>query len=445
MKHKTRRAKPKSGKHAFELVEEVLDGEVPEGSEARLRGWIHRSREQGGIVFIMLRDATGVIQAAVKKGALPEKEFRDAEKALIESSVELSGTVRKDARAPGGYEIQAKAFRVTHFSEAFPIAKDQSTEFLLDVRHLWLRSQKLTNVMKARHFIVKYLRDFFDEQGFWEVAPPILTKAGCEGGSTLFRLNYFGDEVYLTQSSQLYNEAFITALEKVFVLAPSFRAEKSRTTKHLTEYWHLEAEEAHYDNEDNMRLQEEMISFVCRKLCDENSALLEAVGRKPDDLLVVEPPFPRMPYDKAIEELRAGGVKKEWGDDIGAEDEKVLTEPLDKPLFVTNYPKKIKPFYMEIAPDGEHALCADVLAPKGHGEIIGGSQRIWEYDKLVARMKEEKLNLKNYDWYLDLRKYGSVPHSGFGLGIERFVKWLLDLEHIRDAVPFPRVINRAYP
>jgi len=373
----------------------------------------------------------------VKKGA---KGFDDAVKALIESSITVTGTVKKDGRAPGGYELQATDFRVTHFSETFPITKDQSTEFLLDVRHLWLRSQHLTNMLKARHFIVKYLREFFDEQGFWEISPPIITKSGCEGGSTLFSLDYFGEKAYLTQSGQLYNEAFITALEKVFILAPSFRAEKSRTVKHLTEYWHLEEEAAYFDNEDNIRLQEEMISYAAQTFARKNTDLLVHFNRKPEELLVVEPPFERMSYEEAIKKC---GLK--YGDDFGAPDEVTLTKELDKPLFVKNFPKEMKPFYMAIAPDGKHALNSDLLAPRGHGEIIGGSQREWEYDKLVSRMKAEGLNMKDYEWYLDLRRYGSVPHSGFGLGVERLVKWMLNLEHIRDAVAFPRVINRAYP
>ncbi|PIT85610.1 asparagine--tRNA ligase [Candidatus Micrarchaeota archaeon CG10_big_fil_rev_8_21_14_0_10_59_7] len=416
----------------------ILAGRVEEGESVTVRGWIYRTRSSGGVAFVVVRDPSGVIQCAVKKGA--SKGFEDSVKALIESSVRVTGTVKKDSRAPGGYELQATDFRVTHFSETFPITKDQSTEFLLDVRHLWLRSQHLTNVLKARHFIVKYLRDFFDGEGFWEISPPIITKAGCEGGSTLFELDYFGEKAYLTQSGQLYNEAFITALENVFVLAPSFRAEKSRTIKHLTEYWHLEEEAAYFDNDDNMRLQEEMVSYVAQEFAKKNADLLVHFKRKPEELLVVEPPFERMTYEDAVKKC---GLK--YGDDFGAPDETSLTEGMDKPVFVKNFPKEMKPFYMAVAADNKHALCADLFAPEGHGEIIGGSQREWEYDKLVSRMKKDGLDLKDYEWYLDLRRYGSVPHSGFGLGIERLVKWMLNLEHIRDAIAFPRVINRAYP
>ena len=421
-------------------ISEVLEGKR---QSVTLRGWIHRKRVQGNLIFLSLRDSSGTIQIAVKKDAVSEKEFKDAEKALIESSIVVEGEVKKDERAPEGFEIQVKSFHVIHFSEIFPISKDKSTEFLLDVRHLWLRSTHLTNVMKARAEIVKDLRLFFDERKFVEVAPPMITTSACEGGSTLFEFDYFGQKAYLTQSGQLYNEAFITALETVFILAPSFRAEKSRTVKHLTEYWHLEEEAAFFDNEDNMKLQEEMVEFVAQRLS--KNPLLKHFNRKPEELKLVKTPFHRLSYDKAIDKLNSLGCKTEWGDDFGVEHEGLLTKGLEKPLFVYEWPRKTKAFYMEIADDGEHVKNADMLAPEGHGELIGGSERIWEYDKLLQRMKEQKLYVKDYEWYLDLRKYGSVPHSGFGLGIERFVKWLLNLEHIRDAIPFPRVINRAYP
>jgi len=419
-----------------------------EGKEVALRGWIYRKRGSGGVLFIVLRDSSGVMQCAVKKDRVSEKSWNDAEKALIESSVWVKGIVKKDSRAPSGFELQATDFGVTHFSEIFPISKDQSTEFLLDVRHLWLRSQKLTNVMKVRDYAQRYFREFFQKNGFWEISPPIITKAGCEGGSTLFEVNYFGEKAYLTQSGQLYNEVFITALEKVFIYAPSFRAEPSRTVKHLAEYWHLEMEAAYYHNEDNMKFQEEMISYVCNKLAENHADLLRFFGRDPAEMAAVKPPFDRLDYDDAIKYLNEHGIKKEFGDDFGAEDEKVLTGHLKKPIFITGYPKKIKAFYMKTDPKRpDRVLCADMLAPEGHGEIIGGSERIWELDELLARMNEQDPPLKeeDYKWYVDLRRYGSVPHSGFGMGMERFLKWVLKLDHIRDAVPFPRVINRCYP
>ncbi len=429
----------------FKHISEVMSPKF-EGKEARVRGWIHRKRSGGGMQFIVVRDSTGIIQVAVKKDAVGERAWNDAEEALIESSVNVNGIVKSDKRAPGGYELAASDFSAVQKSEIFPISKDQSTEFLLDVRHLWLRSQKLTNIMKARHHIVAYLREFFYAREFWELAPPIITKSGCEGGSTLFNLKYFDTEAYLTQSGQLYNEAFITALEKVFVLAPSFRAEPSRTVRHLTEYWHLEPEMAYYDNKMNMELQEEMIEYVCQKLAKEHAELLLALGRKPEDLQKVKKPFKRMSYADAIDFLAKKGMKIAGSKDFGADEEEALTKGLDKPVFVHNYPKSVKAFYMREDPDNPGtALCADLLAPEGHGEIIGGSERIWQLDELLARMKEEKMNTKDYEWYIDLRRYGSVPHSGFGLGIERLVKWLLNLDHIRDAIPFPRTINRVYP
>jgi len=419
-----------------------------DGKEAAVRGWIYRKRGSGGMLFIVIRDASGVMQCAVKKDKVPEKSFQDAEKALIESSVWVKGTVKEDKRAPGGFELQASDFGVTQFSEIFPISKDQSTEFLLDVRHLWLRSQKLTNVMKVRDYATRYFREFFQQKGFWELAPPIITKAGCEGGSTLFEVDYFGEKAYLTQSGQLYNEVFITALEKVFIFAPSFRAEPSRTVKHLTEYWHLEMEAAYYGNEENMKFQEEMVSYVCNKLAEEHPDLLKFFGRDPADLLAIKAPFDRIDYQDAIDYINGHGGKKTYGDDFGAEDEKILTGHLKKPIFITGFPKEIKAFYMREDPGKPgRVLCADLMAPEGHGEVIGGSERIWELPELLRKMKEQDppLEEKDYQWYVDLRKYGSVPHSGFGLGMERFVKWVLNLDHIRDAIPFPRVINRCYP
>lgn len=415
------------------------------GKEVGLRGWVYRKRSSGGVQFIVLRDSTGVIQIAVKKENVSEKEYEDVDKALIESSIAVRGVVKEDKRAPGGYEVEAKKVSVTSFSEPFPITEHQSTELLLDLRHLWIRSQRLTNIMKARHYMVNYLREFFVSKGFWEVAPPIITQSACEGGATVFPIQYFEQKAYLTQSAQLYLEGLIYSLEKVFCFIPAFRADRSRTVRHLSEYWTLEPEMAYYNSEQNIQLQEEMISYVCKKMANHRE-LLEYFGRNPKELAGVEPPFKRLSYDEALEELAKKGVRKEWGDDMGVEDEKVLTAEAKKPIVVYNYPKKAKAFYMRINPDNpETVLNNDMLAPEGHGEIIGGSERIWEYGELMERMKEQGLNLKEYGWYIDLRKYGSVPHSGFGLGVERLLKWLLNLEHIRDAIPFPRTINRVYP
>jgi asparaginyl-tRNA synthetase len=301
--------------------------------------------------------------------------------------------------------------------------------------------------MKARDSTVRYLREFFFSKEFMEFAPPIITKAGCEGGSTLFPIKYFDDEAYLTQSGQLYAEVFIYTYPLVFILAPSFRMEPSRTVKHLAEYWHLEPEMAWYDQKMNEKLQEEMLEFVCQKMAKEHADLLEIVGtRKPEELKKVKGPFPQMTYEDAVDAVRKKGMKFEAGDDFGADEEQVLTAGLEKPLFITHFPLKLKSFYMREDPDDKgKALAADLLAPQGHGELIGSSERIWELDELLKRMKQEKMDVKDYQWYIDLRKYGSVPHSGFGLGVERLVKWVLNLDHIRDTIPFPRVINRVYP
>jgi asparaginyl-tRNA synthetase len=422
--------------------------ERQEGKEVTVRGWVHRQRTGGNMVFAVIRDPTGVIQVAIKKDKVSDKDWKDANDAYVESSLTVKGVVKKDDRAPGGYELQATGFSLISRGEPFPIAKDLSEEYLLDIRHLWMRSQKMTSIMKARHHIVNYLRDFFNKDGFYEIAPPIITKSGCEGGSTLFEMDYFGDKAYLTQSSQMYAEVFVFSLGKVFVLAPSFRAEKSRTIRHLAEYWHLEPEMAFYDQKMNMELQEQMVEYAVQNMVKHHPDLLKACGRDPEDLAKVRIPFERMDYSKAVDRVNELGGKMEHGQDFGADEEAILTKTAIKPIFVHNFPKDIKAFYMREDPHKPGTvLNSDLLGPGGHGELIGGSERIWQYDELIARMKEQGLdkNLVDYQWYIDLRRYGSVPHSGFGLGVERFVKWILNLDHIRDAIPFPRTITRCYP
>jgi asparaginyl-tRNA synthetase len=429
----------------YAKISSILDGSH-NNSKVKVRGWVHRSRTSGGLAFIVVRDSSGILQCAVKKDAVGEQAFAEASSAYIESTILIEGTVKEDKRAPGGYELAATGVQLVAKGEPFPIAKDQSVEFLLDTRHLWLRSQRLTAIMKGRYYITKYLRDFFDKEGFFELAPPIITQAGCEGGSTLFEMNYFGQAAFLTQSSQLYAEVFTTALEKVYVWAPSFRAEPSRTVRHLCEYWHLEPEMAFYNQKMNMEVQEKMLEYVCQNLAKNHADLLQSLGREPEKLKAVRTPFKRMMYSEAVELAQKRGANIKMGQDIGADEEALLTKDEDKPIFVTNFPKDIKAFYMREDPDNlGTVLNADVLAPEGHGEIIGGSERIWELDELMARMKQEKLQVKDYQWYVDLRKYGTFPHSGYGLGIERLVKWTLGLDHIRDAIPFPRVVNRVYP
>ncbi len=424
------------------ILHEKLDGK-----DIALRGWVHRHRVSGNMVFAVMRDPTGILQITIKKDKVGEKDWKDANSAYVESSFTVTGRVKKDDRAPGGYEIEATGFTLISRGEPFPIAKDLSDEYLMDIRHLWMRSQKMNNIMKARHHIVNYLREFFEVEGFYEVAPPIITKSGCEGGSTLFEMDYFGEKAYLTQSSQMYAEVFVFSLGKVFVLAPSFRAEKSRTIRHLAEYWHLEPEMAFYDYKMNMDLQESMVKYAVGKMVGNHSELLKACGRDPEDLrTTIEKPFERMDYAAAVEEVNELGGKMDFGQDFGADEEALLTKGAPAPMFVTKFPKEIKAFYMKEDPNNpEFVLNNDLLAPSGHGEIIGGSERIWHYDELIARMKEQNLKVEDYQWYVDLRRFGSVPHSGFGLGIERFVKWTLNLDHIRDAIPFPRTINRCYP
>ncbi|MDI6708132.1 MAG: asparagine--tRNA ligase [Candidatus Thermoplasmatota archaeon] len=429
----------------FVDIEKLLTGSY-EGRVAIIRGWIYRKRSSGKILFVLVRDSTGVIQTAVSKENVKAQEFEHAEKALIESSVKVEGTVVKDSRAPGGYELRASKFEVISFADVFPITEHQSEEFLLDKRHLWIRSRELTNVMKIKASLLKYAREWFEQNNFCEVTPPTITPSACEGGSTVFEFNYFDQKAYLSQSAQLYLEALIYSLEKVWSLTPSFRAEKSKTTRHLAEYWHLEAEAAWVDNNENMRLQEDLISYICQKLGRYRAVELKAFNRSAETLLKIEAPFKRFTYEECIKILQNKGFDIEYGADFGAKEERELSLLDPKPIFVTSYPKEIKAFYMKENPQDKRTyLCADMLAPEGYGEIIGGSERETDVDKLIERLKAENANLANYEWYLDLRRFGSVPHSGFGLGIERMLKWICKLEHIRDATPFPRTITRAYP
>lgn len=426
-------------------IRELLSKGV-EGQEYEIRGWIYRTRSSGSIVFTVIRDATGVMQCTVKKSAVPPDQFQAASRALLESAVKCSGILRKDERAPGGYELQATSFQVLHFAEPFPITATHSDVFLLENRHLWVRSREQNAIMRVKGALLHGAREWFRENDFHEVTPPVLTKNACEGGTTLFSLRYFDDQAYLSQSAQFYLEALCMSLEKVYALTPSFRAEKSRTPRHLTEYWHLEAEEAFAGNEENMRIQEELVSAMVAEAVRYSRDELQLLGRNADELKEIQPPFERITYSEALEILARKGRELSWGDDFGTEEERLLTVDRSKPMFVVNFPKSIKPFYMKENEDDPRTYrCDDMLAPEGYGEIIGGSERETDYSKLVMRMKEQNLPLEPYAWYLDLRRYGSVQHSGFGLGVERVVRWLCKLEHIRDAVPFPRTPSRIYP
>jgi len=430
-------------------VSEILSGKHV-NEEVTIRGWLHNKRSSGGIHFFLIRDGTGIIQCTIKKDRVDNETFEAAKKLTQESAIELTGTVKEDKRAPGGYEIQASNLRVIHRAEdRFPIAKKyHGPDFLLDNRHLWIRSQKMQRILQIRAKLLKAAREWLEENGFTEFHAPILITAACEGGATLFTVKYFDREAYLTQSWQLYAEAAIASLGKIYTIAPSFRAEKSRTRRHLTEFWHLEVEVPWCDLNGIMKIEEDLLTHILHSLGRDTVSArnLEALGRSLKDLLNIEPPFPRITYDEAVEILNRDGIKFEWGDDLGWVEEKHLTLKFDRPFFITHYPKTAKAFYHKPDPARpEVTLSADLLAPEGYGEITGGGQRIDNLDELLERIKENNLNPEDYKWYIDLRRYGSVPHAGFGLGVERTVAWICKLDHIRDAIGFPRLINRVYP
>jgi len=417
-------------------------------SKVTVRGWVQNKRSSGGIIFLLLRDGSGVIQCTLRKGAVDDSVFEQFLSAKIESTAKLEGIVKPDLRAPGGRELQVQGGVVESPAlEDFPIAKQfHGPDFLLDQRHLFIRSDKMRAMLKIRASILSTTRLWFDSHGYTEVQVPTLTSAAVEGGSTLFEVKYFDEKAYLTQSWQLYAEAMIASVGKIYTVAPSFRAERSRTRRHLTEYWHIEAEAPWCDLDGIIRVEEELLSEIVERLTKQCSAELALFERKLEDLQRAKASFPRITYDDALKLI--GGEKSgiKWGDDLGYEQEKMLTEHFDRPFFVTGYPKKAKAFYHKPDPKRpDVTLSVDMLAPEGYGEITGGGQRIEEYDALIKRMNEEGLDPKSYSWYLDLRKFGSVPHSGFGMGLERVVAWVCKLDHIRDAIAFPRLINRTYP
>ena len=420
---------------------------MPEGSEARVRGWVYRKRDLGGKIFIVVRDSEGIIQVVVDRSTAPREAVQAAEEATIESAVEAWGRVAPDPRAPGGAELRAEGFVLHSRAEDFPIKGGEGVDYLLDVRHLWIRSRRLTAVWRIRHTALKAMREYLESNGWWEVSPPILTQSAVEGGATLFEVNFFGKKAYLSQSAQFYLEALIYSLERVWSLTTSFRAERSRTRRHLYEYWHLETEEAWARMRDSMRVAAELTAAAVRGVLEERLEELSLLKRDTERLeAAARPDYPSITYDEAIELLKRRGVSIEWGDDLGADEERVLTEYFETPFFVTHFPKHIKSFYMKIDPGRpEVVLGFDLLAPEGYGEIIGGSEREDRYEVLLARIREEGLDPRDYEWYLDLRRYGSVPHSGFGLGVDRLVMWVAGLDHIRDSIPFPRFRDRIYP
>jgi asparaginyl-tRNA synthetase len=413
-----------------------------------IRGWLHHTRTGGGILFLQVRDGTGIIQCTMKKDRMDAKEFERLSAVPIESTIEISGAVRKDPRAPRGYEIAVDTMTVLFpAEEGFPIAKKyHGPDFLLDNRHLSIRSPKPLAMMRLRARLIDEARRWLADHGFLEVQVPILVNAAVEGGSTLFEVKYFNQKVYLTQSWQLYAEAMISSVGKIFTLAPSFRAEKSRTRRHLTEYWHLEVEEPWLELDGLMRLEEELVTHMCQSLREQMPEELKLLGRDPTELANVKPPFPRITYDEAVRLIQKSRSDFKWGTDMGWEEEKVLTDSFEIPFFVSHYPKGIKAFYhMPDPKNSKVTLSTDLLAPEGFGEITGGGQRIHDLKQLLDRIKEENLNAEDYKWYIELRRYGTVPHSGFGMGIERILAWICKLEHIRDAIAFPRLINRVYP
>ena len=421
-----------------------------DGEEVTLRGWVHNKRSSGKIQFVILRDGTGYIQGVIVKNAVSPQVFADADTLTHESSIELTGKVRADSRAPSGFELDVRGLKIyqeVSKDEPFPITpKEHGIEFLMDHRHLWIRSTRQRAILKVRHEIIKAVRDFFDDDGFTLCDTPVLTPAACEGTTTLFEVKYFEDKAFLTQSGQLYNEATAEALGKVYCFGPTFRAEKSKTRRHLTEFWMVEPEVAYATVEDMMDLAERMITFVVQRCLVRRSEELKALERDLSKLEKVSVPFPRISYDEAVALLQKHGSEIQWGSDFGGGDETIISQQFDKPVMVHRYPTAVKAFYMEPDPARpEVALCVDVLAPEGYGEIVGGGQRIASYDLLAQRIKEHDLPREAFEWYLDLRKFGSVPHSGFGMGIERAVTWICGLEHVRETIPFPRMLYRLNP
>ncbi len=413
-----------------------------------IHGWVHRERKQKDMIFLVVRDSTNIIQCVIKQDKVTKKEWEDSNKILIESSLEIEGEIKEDKRAPTGYEIQVSKINVIQFAEIFPINKDQSPELLLDNRHLWLRSRKMTSILKIRSTIFKAIHDYFRNEGFYEFQSPIIQSVQCEGGSTLFNVDYFGKKLFLAQTWQLYAEPAIFALEKVYCIAPSFRAEKSKTSRHLTEYWHAEMEQAWASFKDIQDHGENLIKNIVKEVLENNKEELKLLER---DVKKLEPilkkPFPRMTYTDALKILKEKcKIKIDWGKDLRTIEEDELSKLYDTPIIVTHYPKVVKAFYMKEDPkDTKVVFGCDFIAPEGYGEIIGGSEREPDKDKIISRLKEQGENPKNYEFYLDTRKYGSVPHGGFGMGVERIISWICGLDNIKDAIPYPRTMLRYVP
>jgi len=418
------------------------------GEHVTIKGWLHNRRSSGKIHFLILRDGSGFIQAVMSKAAVGEELFKTADHLSQETSVIVTGTVRADPRAPSGYEIDVKELDVVGPSHDFPITpKEHGVDYLLDRRHLWIRTERQQSILRVRHEIINAVREYLNARGFILADTPIFTPAACEGTTTLFPAQYFEDQTaYLTQSGQLYNEANAMALGRVYCFGPTFRAEKSKTRRHLTEFWMVEPEMAYADLDDVMNLAEDLVVSVIARVLEARRRELKVLERDTARLEAVQKPFPRMSYDDAVRTLQAKGLPTQWGGDFGGPDETALSEGFDRPVMVHRYPAGVKAFYMKPDPGRpELALGVDMLAPEGYGEIIGGGERLADLDLLLKRIEEQKLPREAFEWYLDLRRYGSVPHGGFGMGIERVVAWICGLEHVRETIPFPRMLYRLYP
>jgi asparaginyl-tRNA synthetase len=419
------------------------------GEEVTLRGWLYNRRSSGKVHFLLIRDGTGICQCVASKADVGDDAFAAADHMGQETSLEVTGAVREDKRAPGGIELTLRTLAEVAPSADYPITpKEHGVAFLLDRRHLWVRSSRQHAILRIRSEVAQACRDFFDKRGFVLFDAPILTPTSCEGTTNLFELGYFGErKAYLTQSGQLYAEAGALALGKVYCFGPTFRAEKSKTRRHLTEFWMVEPEVAYFNLDDDMRLAEDFVSYIVRRVLERRATELRTLER---DISKLEPaastPYPRITYDEAIERLAKRGAQVKWGDDFGGDEETILSDEFDRPVMVHRYPTQCKAFYMKQDPTRpEVALCVDMLAPEGHGEIIGGGQREDDYETLRAKILSHDLPLEPFEWYLDLRRYGSVPHAGFGMGIERMTGWLCGIHHIRECIPFPRMMERLEP
>ena len=425
----------------------ISDVAQHEGKEITIQGWLYNMRSSGKLRFLLVRDGSAIIQCVVFKNDVSEEVFTNTDKLTQESSLTITGKVTADKRSPLGFEIQVRDLHIVQIAADYPITKkEHGTDFLMDHRHLWLRSKRQHAVIRIRHQVIHAARKFFDDQDYICVDSPIFTPSAAEGTTTLFETDYFGRKAYLTQSGQLYAEAGAMAFGKVYCFGPTFRAEKSKTRRHLTEFWMIEPEVAYFDLNDDMKLAEDFVAYIVQNVLEHRRDDLITLERDISKLENIKPPFPKIHYNEAVEILKKNKVEFVEGDDFGGTDETVISEQFDKPVIIHHYPAKIKAFYMKRDPQQpEYALAMDMLAPEGYGEIIGGSQREDDYDSLLKRIQEHGLPKEAFAWYLDLRKYGSVPHAGFGLGIERTVAWICGIRHVRETIPFPRTMQRIYP